>query len=103
MIDHAVVKATPALFSATVKFYELALQPLGHKKLREMPNQAAGFGDAMPGFWVFGNGKDEGSAHVALRAKGKSSCQLHNFSRECWNLKNILLQNTADLIRPRGS
>jgi hypothetical protein len=73
MIDHAVVKARPALFEATVKFYELALEPLGYNKLRDVPNTASGFGEETPDFWVFGNGKDEGSAHVALRAKGKFS------------------------------
>jgi hypothetical protein len=71
MIDHAVVKATPALFADTVRFYELALEPLGYKKLRDVPNMASGFGDTTPDFWVFANGKDGDSVHVALRAKGK--------------------------------
>jgi hypothetical protein len=71
MIDHAIVKTTPALFAATVKFYEAALAPLGYKKLRDVPNKASGFGEASPDFWVFANGKDGDSAHIALRAKGE--------------------------------
>jgi hypothetical protein len=96
MIDHAVVKATPALFSATVKFYELALEPLGYKKLRDVPNIASGFGDAMPDFWVFANGKDEDSAHIALRAKGELShlvlLNVQFFSRENSSLKYIITE-----------
>jgi hypothetical protein len=70
MIDHAVVKTTAALFSATVKFYERALDPLGYKKLREIPNTACGFGDTVPDFWIFANQQGNEAAHVALRAKG---------------------------------
>jgi hypothetical protein len=73
MIDHALVKTTPALFATTVKFYELALAPLGYKKLREVPDKASGFGDATPDFWVFATGKDGDSAHIAFRAKGEFS------------------------------
>jgi hypothetical protein len=70
MIDHAVVKTTSAVFGKTVQFYKLALAPLGYKQLRDIPDQASGFGDTTPDFWIMANGKDGESSHVALRAKG---------------------------------
>jgi len=70
MIDHACVKATAALFEETVKFYEKTLEPLGYKKMREIPSRAAGFGDVSPDFWVFASGDETHTAHIALKAKG---------------------------------
>lgn len=72
MLDHACVKASKGLFDQTVRFYEKALLPLGYKKMREIPSFAAGFGDAMPDFWVFMSGDQTYPAHVALRANGLS-------------------------------
>ena len=75
MLDHACVKASKALFDQTVLFYEKALQPLGYKKMHEIPSVAAGFGEAMPDFWVFMSGDQSYPAHVALRANGLSILQ----------------------------
>ncbi|KAF2663800.1 glyoxalase/bleomycin resistance protein/dioxygenase [Microthyrium microscopicum] len=70
-IDHVLIKTTPARFDDTVKYYEAALAPLGYSKLKEVPNQAAGFGDGpVPDIWVFAGAKEgDNGAHVALRAK----------------------------------
>jgi hypothetical protein len=70
MIDHVLVKTTSALFNETVDFYEQALGPIGYKKLREIPNQACGFGDSSPDYWVSVGQKEGETAHVALSAKG---------------------------------
>jgi hypothetical protein len=70
MIDHILVKTTSAIFSETVDFYEQALAPIGYKKLREIPNQACGFGDSSPDYWVAIGQKEGEVAHVALSAKG---------------------------------
>lgn len=72
MIDHALVKTTPSLFNETIKFYEKALEPLGYKKIREIPDKACGFGEDKADFWVFANGKSGDTAHVAFKAPGKS-------------------------------
>jgi len=72
MIDHVVLKATTASFKATVEFYEQALQSIGYKNLRAIPDRATGFGDTSPDFWIFAGGDGEG-AHVALRAKDREA------------------------------
>lgn len=71
MIDHAVLKTTPALFKELITFYERTLAPLGYKKMREIPDKAAGFGETSPDFWIFANGKGLDTGHIALRANGK--------------------------------
>ncbi|KAF2794701.1 hypothetical protein K505DRAFT_360844 [Melanomma pulvis-pyrius CBS 109.77] len=73
MLDHAAIKTTPELFRETVEFYEKALEPLGYKKMREIPDKAAGFGEQTPDFWIFVTGDQVQSAHVALRAKDRAT------------------------------
>jgi hypothetical protein len=80
MIDYAFVKASPALYASTVKFYELVLEPLGDKKIRDVRKIGTGFGDAMPDFWVFANGKDE--VQLMLLSEPEVSCLIW-FSNTC--------------------
>ena len=72
MIDHVVIKTTAALFDETVKLYETALAPLGFTKLRQIGENAAGFGAQKPELWVFA-APEAHSTHLALRADSLSS------------------------------
>jgi hypothetical protein len=70
MIDHVLVKSTSALFNETVEFYVKALEPIGYKKIVDIPNKTCGFGDTAPDYWVSAAGTGNESGHAALRAKG---------------------------------
>lgn len=69
-IDHVALSA--ADYTASRRFYEQALGPLGITVMMEFDNdggQIAGFGDVRPFFWVGTGGKLTGRLHVSFMAK----------------------------------
>jgi catechol 2,3-dioxygenase-like lactoylglutathione lyase family enzyme len=72
MIDHVSIAVRD--LSASARFYEDVLAPLGYRRTEERPNTVA-FGKSYSEFWLNRRAdipeKEDTGAHVALRAKSR--------------------------------
>ncbi len=71
MIDHVILRVKD--FTASRRFYDEALAPLGYGVVMEFPGRVA-FGDAgWPEFWI-GDGEPRTAAvHLAIRARDREA------------------------------
>ena len=71
IIDHFGFSVSPSQFDAIIKFYEVALAPLGISKQKEIPGKAIGFGaspESAP-FWIASKeDSNAGGLHIAFKA-----------------------------------
>lgn len=71
MLHHALIKVAASQHAAVVKFYELALAPLGSANLKSFPNGFTGFGAQAPEYWIAkADVTPNTTVHVGFGAQG---------------------------------
>ena len=77
MIDHITFGVSD--YARSTAFYDAALAPLGLKKLFVVPrehsngNDACGYGDTRPFFWIAQDDPTRGKLHIALAARSRAA------------------------------
>ncbi|KAJ2972010.1 hypothetical protein NQ176_g7402 [Zarea fungicola] len=74
MLHHALIKVAASQHAAVVKFYELALAPLGSANLKSFPNGFTGFGAQAPEYWIAkADVTPNTTVHVGFGAQDKAA------------------------------
>ena len=76
-LDHVGINVSKDKYDAVVKFYTLALEPLGYTKRHDIPDVVCGFGtsEQEPEFWI-AKADDTGVGfHAAFSAKDHEAVQ----------------------------